>query len=275
MVKGYEYARGHLRAHLFENLGRVIGSDELRDVAGISTWEHRIRELRDKEGYQILTHNDRSSRKPGEYLLETDKPQPAFARDISKETRIFVLNYDKFSCYMCGGVAGENDPYDPTQKTRLHIGHIIDKTMGGTDEPSNLRAICSVCNEGASNITLPRPDLQKLLIQVRRATNGDQLEVLKWLINKFPEQSKEFTKSAVKPLPCKGDRAGVKGDRAGSRLEKGGRFFIAKAPGARALAVRGFCWYPQPAGAQAAGRRGYAYLHGHPKRRDPQRAGAG
>ena len=193
MVKIYEYARGNLRAHFFENLGQVIDPDELREVAGISTWEHRIRELRDEEGYQILTHNDRSSLKPGEYLLETDKPQPAFAREISKETRAFVLDRNGFTCQMCGAVAGEPHPYDPAKKTRLHIGHIIDKTMGGTDEPSNLRAICSVCNEGASNITLPRPDLQKLLIQVRRATNGDQLEVLKWLINKFPEQSTEFT----------------------------------------------------------------------------------
>jgi hypothetical protein len=61
--------------------------------------------------------------------------------------------------------------------------------MGGTDDPANLRAICSVCNEGASNITLPRPDLQKLLIQVRRATNGDQVE---GLIQKFPKQTKEL-----------------------------------------------------------------------------------
>jgi hypothetical protein len=54
------------------------------------------------------------------------------------------------------------------------------------------RAICSVCNEGASNITLTRPDLKKLFTEVRRATNGDQLEVLKWLITKFPQQAKEL-----------------------------------------------------------------------------------
>jgi hypothetical protein len=58
--------------------------------------------------------------------------------------------------------------------------------MGGADDASNLRAICSVCNEGASNATLPRPDLQKLLIQVRRATATDQREVLRWLLKKFP-----------------------------------------------------------------------------------------
>ena len=192
MAKGQKGSRTKLRIHFLANVGRVMNSDELRVIAGTSEWARRIRELRDEEGYQILTHHDRSGLKIGEYLLETDKPQPAFSRNISKETRAYVLDRNGFTCQMCGAVAGEPHPYDPSKKTRLHIGHIIDKSMGGTDDPSNLRAICSVCNEGASNITLTRPDLQKLLIQVRRATNGDQLELLKWLLQKFPVQSEEI-----------------------------------------------------------------------------------
>lgn len=165
-------------------------SEELRVVAcNQSEWARRVRELRNEEGYQILTHNDRSELKPGQYLLETPKPIPVFSRNISKETRAFVLDRNGFTCQMCGAVAGEPHPYDSTRKTRLHLGHVIDKTMGGTDDPANLRAICSVCNEGASNATLTRPDLQKLLIQVRRATAQDQLEVLRWLLKKFPKES--------------------------------------------------------------------------------------
>jgi len=95
---------------------------------------------------------------------------------------------------MCGAVAGEKHPDDPNRVTRLHIGHIIDKTMDGKDEPSNLRAICSVCNEGAKNLTLDRPSLKKLLIQVRRATGADQLEVLRWLKSKFPHEAFEDAK---------------------------------------------------------------------------------
>lgn len=183
-------AKAKLRAHFLNNIGRVMDSDELRLIAeNQSEWARRVRELRTEEGYQILTHNDRSELKPGQYLLETPKPQPAFARAISKETRAFVLDRNGFTCQMCGAVAGETHPYDTTRKTRLHLGHVIDKSMGGTDDPSNLRAICSVCNEGASNTTLTRPDLQKLLIQVRRATLQDQLEVLRWLLKKFPKQS--------------------------------------------------------------------------------------
>ena len=179
-------ARAKLRRYFLGNLGRVMDSDELRGVAGgISEWARRIRELRDEEGYAIQTHNDRADLKPGQYILESAKPQPAFARGVSKETRAFVLDRNGFTCQMCGAVAGEAHPYDTSRKTRLHIGHVIDKSLGGSDEPSNLKAICSVCNEGASNVTLQRPDLSKLLVQVRRATTKDQLELLSWLKGKF------------------------------------------------------------------------------------------
>ncbi len=186
-------ARAKLREYFLENIGRIMNSDELRHVAGgITEWARRIRELRTEEGYQIQTPNDRSDLKPGQYILEDPKPRPAFDRAISKETRAFVLDRNGFTCQMCGSVAGEPHPYDETRKTRLHIGHIIDKSQGGTDDPSNLRALCSICNEGASNLTLERPSAQKLLIQVRRARGSDQIEVLKWLINKYPKQTKEL-----------------------------------------------------------------------------------
>lgn len=179
-------SRAKLRVYFLANLGRVMDSNELREVAGgISEWARRVRELRTEEGYLILTHNDRADLKPGQYLLESAKPQPAFAREISKETRAYVIDRNGFTCQMCGAVAGEPHPYDPSRKTRLHLGHIIDKSAGGSDEPANLRAICSVCNEGASNITLQRLDLTKLLVQVRRATALDQKELLAWLKKKF------------------------------------------------------------------------------------------
>ena len=188
-------SRTKLREYILANMGRVLESDELREASGnASEWGRRVRELRTEEGYQILTHNDRSDLKPGQYLLVDPKPVPAFERGISKETRAFVLDRNGFTCQMCGAVAGEPHPFDATRKTRLQIGHTIDKSMGGGDDASNLRAICSVCNEGAKNLTLDRPSLQKLLIQVRRATGADQVEVLRWLIRKFPKQVADLRK---------------------------------------------------------------------------------
>jgi len=165
-------------------------TEELRKVAGdITEWARRIRELRTEEGFQILTHNDRNSLRPGQYILEDPVPKPAFERSISKETRAMVLDRNGFTCQMCGAAAGEPHPEDPSRRTRLHLGHIIDKSMGGTDDASNLKAICSICNEGASNLTLDRPTARKLLIQIRRAPTSDQLEVLEWLVKKFPDHS--------------------------------------------------------------------------------------
>ena len=191
-------SRAKLRDFFTDNVGKILNSDTLREVAGTSEWGRRVRELRNEEGMNIVTHNDRSELKPGEYLLVNLKPLPAFERGISKETRAFVLDRNGFTCQMCGAAAGELHPYDAGRKTRLHIGHIIDKSMGGTDEATNLRAICSVCNEGASNLTLNRPQAIKLLAQVRRATSSDQLDILKWVIEKFPKQTEDLLKTIKK-----------------------------------------------------------------------------
>ena len=185
-------SRTKLRDYFIENVGIVLDSDTLREIAGTSEWGRRVRELRNEEGMNIVTHNDRSTLKPGEYMLVNLKPVPSFERGISKETRAFVLDRNGFTCQMCGAAAGELNPYDANRKTRLHIGHIIDKSMGGTDAPGNLRAICSVCNEGASNLTLNRPQAIKLLAQIRRAPSTDQLDVLEWIIKKFPVQAKRL-----------------------------------------------------------------------------------
>lgn len=185
-------SRAKLRTFFMDHVGQVLNSDVLREVAGTSEWGRRVRELRNEEGLNIVTHNDRSQLKPGEYLLVDLKPLPSFERVISKEARAFVLDRNGFTCQMCGAAAGELHPYDAGRKTRLHIGHIIDKSMGGSDEPSNLRAICSVCNEGASNLTLNRPQAIKLLAQVRRAPTSDQLDILHWIVQKFPSQAEEM-----------------------------------------------------------------------------------
>ena len=186
-------ARDKLRTHFLANVGRVMEVEELRKVAGdITEWARRVRELRNEEGFQILTHNDRSDLKQGQYLLVDPKPRPAFQRAISKELRAQILDRNGFTCQMCGVAAGEPHPDDPGRKTRLHIGHIVDKSMGGADDYSNLRAICSVCNEGAANLTADRPTALKLLVQIRRSSATEQVEVLKWLVTKYPKQAKSL-----------------------------------------------------------------------------------
>jgi hypothetical protein len=174
---------------LLANKGRVIDSRELQEASGWKAeWARRVRELRDEQGYQVLSHKDRADLKPGQYYIKTDKRLPAFARGISKETRAFVLERNGYTCQMCGLAAGDADPFHPSRSVRLTMGHIKDKSRGGDDSPSNLRAVCTNCNEGLQNTALPKPDQVWLLSQVRRATIDSQKAVLGWLQKKFSNQ---------------------------------------------------------------------------------------
>jgi len=185
-------SKDKLRAFFLNNVGVLLDSGTLRQVADSSEWARRVRELRNEEGYDILTHKDRSDLKPGQYILASfDKREAAFERGISKETRAYVIDRDGNTCQMCGVAAGEIHPFDG-RPARMQLGHVIDKTKGGNDDADNLKLLCSLCNEGASNLTLIRPDAMSLLIQTRRAPSKAQLDVLAWLIKKFPEQTQKI-----------------------------------------------------------------------------------
>lgn len=171
---------------MLANIGRIVDSDEIRRASGnVSEWGRRLRELRDEEGYQILSHRDRADLKPGQYLLETDVQLPAFSRAVSKETRAIVLERNGYTCQMCGSAAGDTDPLGGRRKVRLTIGHIIDKSKGGDDSLTNLRAVCDACNEGLQNAGPQKPSRIQLLTQVRRATLDDQRYLMEWLEQKF------------------------------------------------------------------------------------------
>jgi hypothetical protein len=168
------------------NVGKVLESKQiLRASGGAVEWARRVRELRNEDGYQILTHKDRANLKPNQYLLETIERLPVLPRNISKETRAWVLERNGYTCQMCGVAAGDPDPLGGNRTVRLTMGHIIDKSKGGDDSAQNLRAVCTNCNEGLQNTALPKPDRIHLLGQIRRATIDDQEAVLKWLVQKF------------------------------------------------------------------------------------------
>ena len=184
-VGSKEKIRQFLRAHV----GEVVTSIQLRDAAGagVSEWARRVRELRDEEGWPILTHHDTTELKPGQYILREPPPEKSgvvISTTISAKLRAEVLDRNGFTCQMCGLTPGEIDPATG-RKVRLHIGHIKDKSLGGIEELSNLRALCSTCNQGAKNITGEKPTTIWLLSQIRRAGQDEQRAVFDWLKTKF------------------------------------------------------------------------------------------
>ena len=180
-------AKDRIRAFLLAHVGQVVTASELQREAQISEWARRIRELRDEDGWPIQSNNDSADLRPGEYRLETvppPEPRLNFERSLSQKIRAEVLDRDGFTCQMCGVSAGENDP-QTSRPVRLHIGHIVDKSLGGEDVLSNLRALCSSCNQGAKNVTGEKPSTIWLLSQIRRAGTEEQLAVFDWLTKKY------------------------------------------------------------------------------------------
>jgi 5-methylcytosine-specific restriction endonuclease McrA len=178
-------AKNRLKAYFLEHVGRVVDGKDLAQVAGISAWARRVRELRE-DGWQIVTHHDDASLRPGQYRLTSPDQVPySISRTISARLRAQVLERNGYTCQMCGAGAGDPDESSPGRTVRLHVGHIIDRSHGGDDTLANLRALCSTCNEGARNLTPEPPSWTWLLSQVRRARVDDQRAILAWLRRKF------------------------------------------------------------------------------------------
>lgn len=167
-------ARNRIRAFFEANLGRVISTHEISEIAGIRDYQRRIRELRDLEGLQIKSHNDLPNLKPGEYILETLERLPAFEHGISARTRAEVLARNGFTCQWCGRGPGDVDPINPHRKIRLHIDHI--DPNGGNDK-SNLRALCSACNQGKSNVQPASEKARDIIARIRKVSRSEKQEI--------------------------------------------------------------------------------------------------
>lgn len=168
-------------AYFVAHVGEIVDNGTLRKEIGegSDSWTRRVRELRENLGYKIRTHLDRPDLKPGQYILEDLHRVPVVARAISKRLRALILERNGYTCLSCGIGAGEC--HEDGRPARLHIGHIVDISHGGSNDPSNLRALCSLCNEGSSNVSPARQSQSQLLASLRRARPDDQLAAFEWL----------------------------------------------------------------------------------------------
>lgn len=174
-------ARSKLRAYFESRVGEVVTTHELSQVAGIRDYQRRIRELRNEEGMRILSHIDRHDLKPGEYVLESLHRSPAFGRGMSQQLRTQILERNGYTCQLCGAGPGDPDPFDAERKVRLHIDHITPISQGGSDDPENLRVVCSACNSGRANVETPSETALNLIARIRRAPRSVQRELFRLL----------------------------------------------------------------------------------------------
>ncbi|MBM3933375.1 MAG: HNH endonuclease [SAR202 cluster bacterium] len=182
-------AKSKIKTYFLEHLGEVVTIHKIQEISGIFDSPRRVREIRQEEGWAILSDKDTTTLKPGQYMLKElppVAPDVKFSRKMSAKLKAVVLDRNGHTCQMCGLTPGQTDP-DTGRKVLLHIAHIKDKSLGGKDEISNLRELCSTCNQGAKNITAEKPSKIWLLSQVRRAGQDEQRAVYEWLRGKFGE----------------------------------------------------------------------------------------
>jgi len=160
--------RDRIRDFFIANVGKVVTTQKIRKIAGISEYARRIRELRDEEGFQIKSHVDRADLKPGQYILENLERRPVISRTISPQLRNDIFERNGFTCQLCGSGPGDIDPFNPNRKVRLHIDHIKPISQGGTDDRENLRVLCSACNQGRSNVQPPSDTALNILAKIRK-----------------------------------------------------------------------------------------------------------
>ena len=176
-----------LRLYFEDNIGRVLSSKELQAAAGdVSEWARRVRELKNEHGLQIMTHHDREDLKPGQYLLLTREPREVVKRGMSGKLRRQILERDGGTCQVCGSAAGEDSGCEPGKRCRLQVDHIVPISQGGTDDPSNLRAVCVYFNKDKADVIKPASGQAiSALAVIRKLPRDVQREVYMFLQRKF------------------------------------------------------------------------------------------
>jgi 5-methylcytosine-specific restriction endonuclease McrA len=176
-------ARARILDLFISNIGKVLDQYKIAEVAQIAEWARRIRELRDEYGYDIKSHKDDTTLKPGQYILHNQTPSPvAKERKISKDKYYRILNRDGHICLSCGRSPGEIHPTDSKRTVKLVVDHIIpiSSTEAQNIQPnddSNLQTLCDFCNEGKANKYIGK--VREARVNLKALVRNAPLEVQK------------------------------------------------------------------------------------------------
>lgn len=181
-------ARDKLRNYLSANVGKVLRTRDLREVAGISDYARRIRELRDEEGMSIKSHKERADLRPDEYILENLERLPVGDPRIPALTRKTVLERDGKHCRLCGaGADGASSARASGAKLRIEYVEALEQ--GGTDQLDNIGVICSECTKTKEKARRGNQSARELIVLIRRASPAVQREVYAILRRSFEGRS--------------------------------------------------------------------------------------
>lgn len=188
-------ARSRILDLFLSNIGNVVDKSQIAEVAQIAEWARRVRELRDEYGYEIRSHKDEITLKPGQYILRNATPNPvAKERKIPKDQYYRILSRDGHKCLSCGRKPGDLHPTDKNRTIKLVVDHIIpissvEAQNIDANNDSNLQTLCDFCNEGKSNkyigkVGKARENLKALVRNSPLETQREIYLVLKTIFEK-------------------------------------------------------------------------------------------
>lgn len=98
------------------------------------------------------------------------------------ERELTILQRNNFTCQTCGATSE-----DIGGRELMRVGYVTRNDESVKNTTLDLKTLCPDCDDGfATAKLLPRMNAQELLVQLRRATVADQIDVLKWLLKKYP-----------------------------------------------------------------------------------------
>jgi len=168
--------------------GNVFTKNDMREaLPGIEQIDRRMRDLRPL-GWVIRTYKDMRSlaasdlflEKVGDRIWEPDYKPPR-RTPLSAATRRAVFERNGRRCMVCGVDLGSKYPDMPGLVARPTIGHWLPLDRGGTNDISNLRPECHLCNETARNLTAQPLDAELLKRRLKELPHSEKQQLLDWM----------------------------------------------------------------------------------------------
>lgn len=106
-----------------------------------------------------------------------------------------ILVRDEHTCMMCGTRQGEPWETDRSRTKRIQVGSRFLETAATELETADLCALCDECDEGLQEVRRNRPPSSaslELMMMAQHAGKAAQLDLMQWLINKFPSEARKL-----------------------------------------------------------------------------------
>ena len=184
-----------LRSFILSNPCRFIEVAELSTLCGIDSWQPHLQYLIDCEGYDILVSPALAGNGPHCIFLKSDRQSLWYSEHIPTRVKRFIEERGDLACKSCGRTQGDADPTTSGRRLRLFVSQLVDPLKWSGPACQNIEVLCLACREGLEGFRIDRPSARKLKVQLRRAKGEDQLDVLRWLVKKYPDQARISLKS--------------------------------------------------------------------------------